>query len=112
MKNLKIFLAVASMFVSTMLVANNDPKPVNKNVTKELSTILGTPSFRVSEDDMIANVHFLVNSKNELVVINVVAENDMVESYIKSRMNYKKVTPGTLKANEEYKVDVRIVAKG
>ncbi|EIJ40792.1 hypothetical protein [Galbibacter orientalis] len=112
MKNFKLVLVMAFVAVSNIVMANVDPKPSNKEVSKQLSTILGTPTFKVTENDMVAKVHFMVNKRSEIVVINVSAENDMVEEYIKSRMNYKKVEVAALKPNEEYIVDVRIVAKG
>ncbi|MDG3583577.1 hypothetical protein [Galbibacter pacificus] len=111
MKNVKLFAVMVMLIATNVLAANNDPKPVGKTVVKQLSTILGTPAFKVTEDDILANVRFMVNLEGEIVVLTVKAENDIVEEYIKSRMNYKKVEGDTLKKGEEYVVDVRIVAK-
>ncbi|MCM5663168.1 hypothetical protein [Galbibacter mesophilus] len=102
---------MALLAVSTTVLANEkDPKPTGKEVSTQLSAILGTPSFDVSSKDLLAKVHFMVNKKSELIVINVDAENEMVEDYIKSRMNYKKIDKSLLEVGEDYIVDVRIVA--
>ncbi|QLE02073.1 hypothetical protein HX109_11090 [Galbibacter sp. BG1] len=111
MKTIKLFLTVALMAVATTVLANeNDPKPTNKAVSEQLSTILGTPAFKVTDKDLLARVHFMVNKDHELIVISVKAENEMVEDYIKSRMNYKKIEKNSLQLGEDYVVDVRIVA--
>ncbi|WP_417444894.1 hypothetical protein [Joostella sp.] len=112
MKNFKLTLILALLAVSNIVMAsNNDPKPTNSEVSKQLSLILGTPSFRVSDNDMLAKVHFMVNKKSELIVLTVTAENEMVEDYIKSRMNYEKINNSSLEAGKEYLINVRIVAK-
>lgn len=110
MKQSKLILMLA-IFMSTVVMANVDPRPSTKEISKQLSFILGTPDFRLTQDAIVANVRFKVNSESEIVVLTVKSENELVESYIKSRMNYRKVEISGLVKGQEYTVDVRILPK-
>lgn len=110
MKNSKLILMFA-LFSVTTLMANVDPKPSSKEISKQLSFILGTPDFRLTENAIVAKVRFKMNADSEIVVLTVKSENELVESYIKSRMNYQKVEVAGLVKGEEYTVDVRILAR-
>lgn len=110
MKNSKLMLLIA-LFSVTTLKAGVDPKPSTKEISKQLSFLLGTPDFRLTENAIVAEVRFKMNSKSEIVVLTVKSENELVETYIKNRMNYQKVEVAGLVKGEEYTVDVRILAR-
>jgi len=55
-------------------------------------------------------VSFMLNDENEIVVISVETEDDNVERFVKSRLNYQEVA-STLEQGKAYKVPVRIVSE-
>lgn len=103
------FILMAMLLGSTVTMANVDPKPSTKEISKQLASILGTPNFKLSEDATVANVRFKVTSESEIVVLTVKSENDLVEQYIKSRFNYRKIEIAGLDKGQEYTVDVRVL---
>lgn len=109
METFKSIIATAVLALTTTLAtANVDPKPTKDEVKQELTDLLGAPNFRIGENDLTATVHFLINNSNEIVVLDVKAENELIESYIKSRLNYKEVKSGKLVKGQDYKVSVRV----
>lgn len=109
MKRSKLILVLAILSM-TFGMANVDPNPTAKEISKQLSAILGKPDFRLTENVLVAKVRFKVNAESELVVLTVKSENELVEAYIKSRMNYRKVDVPGLAKGMEYNVSVRILA--
>ncbi|HLV62571.1 hypothetical protein [Galbibacter sp.] len=110
MKQSKLMLMLA-IFSTSLLMAHVDPNPSAKEISKELSSILGTPNFTLTEKVLVASVRFKVNVESEIVVLTVKSENELVESYIKGRMNYRKVDVPGLEIGKEYTVDVRILSR-
>lgn len=108
MKNSKLILLFA-IFSTTVAMANVDPTPSSKEISKQLSILLGTPDFRLTQDAIVANVRFKVNVESEIVVLTVKSENELVEAYIKSRFNYRKIEISGLVKGREYTVDVRVL---
>lgn len=106
------FISVLTLFWSLQGVhaSTADLDPGKDKVVAQLSELLKSPGIKAAPDDLVATVHFMVNRANEIVVIEVVAENDMLESYIKSRLNYKEINCEVLESGEEYIVPVRIKA--
>ena len=110
MKHSKLILMLAFLTM-TFGMANVDPSPNSKAISKQLSAILGRPDFGLTEEVLIAKVRFKVNAQSELVVLTVKSKNELVEAYIKSRMNYRKVDVAGLVKGMEYTVDVRILSR-
>jgi len=116
MKTIKIALLVFATAFTSTLTASNDPvktKPVSKiesaEVAKEIGRLLDSPSF-VIEKELKAFVTFTLNQNNEIVVLTVKTEDETVENYIKSRLNYTKLDL-KLNLNKKYGVPVRIRIK-
>ena len=98
-----VIFALSTAYASATEPVNNE-KP--KTISQEVSNLLQQPGFEV-ERDLFATVTLMVNESNELVVLEVKTLSPSVQSYIKSRLNYKKVdlaTPGS-----EIVLPVRIV---
>jgi len=110
MKNLKMYLVAILIALGTTVSANNTT-PENSDepkvgVTTQIAELLKNPEM-VIKKDIEATVTFTVNDKKELVVINVESTNENVDAFIKSRLNYKKLS--TTKTGEQWVVPVRIV---
>lgn len=109
MKNFKSLVLLVAIAASTVLSASTNPtkadRPVNE-ITAQIGNLLENPNFKVQET-ITADVTFTVNDKHEIVVLSVDTDAELVESYIKSRLNYKALNAKT--NSKPYTVPVRIV---
>jgi len=102
---LTVFLTVALFTGSVM--ANNGDEPVKSTKGSEVRTEIMkmvTPPDINEEQSGTANVEFLVTVKNEIVILTVDSSNEYLESYVKSKMNYKKLKTKGIRANSKYKL--------
>ncbi len=108
MKNLKIYL-VAMLLTFGISASATTPTSGkdDKDVTTQIAELLKNPEIKV-EKEIMAKVTFIVNDNNELVVINVDTQNENVDAFIKSRLNYKKVN---INVKGEWVVPVRIMTE-
>ena len=102
MKTIKSIVLVALIAFSSVVSANTNPEnPVKTTkaesnvITQQVEKLLQDPTFEI-EKDIIASVTLTINKKNEIVVLSVDTDDYIVEEYIKSRLNYKKLSENTL----------------
>jgi len=108
MKKLNVILLALAFVVSSFSYANNAPKTVTNDLTKEIKTLLKKTTFNV-EKESTAFVTFTLNANKEIVVLTVDSENKSVERFIKSRLNYQKVVSSLDENVKFYKIPVRVV---
>lgn len=107
MKATKILLLVV-LFIGQVTFASNT-KPTREDsqkITKRVSSLLENPSFDI-EDEIKVSVKLIVNSKNEVVVLDILTDNVDAEEFIKSRLNYSSIE-GTL-IGEQFIIPVRLI---
>ncbi|NNM23061.1 MAG: hypothetical protein HKO54_05890 [Flavobacteriaceae bacterium] len=112
MKTIKSIALALLLVMGTALYANNNPaaeKVKKEQVTQEIAQLLKSPRFELNETTT-AQVLFVVNKDNEIVVTSVDTENWEVEDYIKYRLNYKKLDI-ILERGKEYKLPVTITSE-
>lgn len=111
MKTIKALLLVVAIALSSSLYANDKPtKDTSSAISQEIGQLLKNPDFTV-ENDILANVKVFFNDDNEIVVLTVNSESKDIDSYIKSRLNYKELSNDVNNKNRYYIVPVRITAK-
>lgn len=109
MKKVKVMLVATALLIGSLASAATNPNPVNDPTSEEIGTLLKNPAFEVTEE-LTAEVTFMINSENEIVVLSVKTDDETVEKFVKSRLNYQEV--GTaLEQGKEYMVPVRIVSE-
>lgn len=111
MKKLKTLLLVVAITVSGVLSASSvDKKDDSVVITDEIGKLLKNPSFFVDKD-IVADVTITLNKNNEMVVLSVDSNEQYVNDFIKSRLNYKEL-PATFTSKERtFKVPVRVTVK-
>ena len=110
MKTMKsIVLALAIITGSVVSAANVPTEPTNEPAERQISTMLENPKFKV-ENEISAYVTFTLNAENEIVVLSVKTENEQVERFVKSRLNYNKLS-ANLEQGKAYGVPVRIISE-
>lgn len=106
----KLFLVLVITFTG---VLSASASPINAEpsiIAKEIGELLENPKFEVG-DDMLASVTFVLNKENEIVVLSVDTKSSELESYIKSRLNYNKLSVKLDSKNKTYQVPVRLTSE-
>ena len=103
---------VAAMLLSAGSVFANDSKSKKnvepaKNLSSQIAKLLDDNNF-IIENDITADVRFTLNSNKEIVVLSVKTEDETLEGFVKSRLNYKKVDLTEYREGRTYTVPVRI----
>ncbi|MDG1528487.1 MAG: hypothetical protein P8I51_02505 [Polaribacter sp.] len=114
MKNLKKIIAVIALGLLTVLPAsantNSEPNTKAKKVLRtEIVSLLGTHSYDFSTKVVEAQVSVILNNKSELIVISVNSNNEEVTNYVKSKLNYKKVTVKGIKKGTVYRIPLKMI---
>ena len=111
MKNLKLFIATFALVFAVQVSANNEkPIKATAQLQSELIELMGSNvPFTLENGELTAEVLFTVNTKGEVIVLQIVSDNPAAEKHIKSRINYKKVSHRTSKPGEIYMMPVRVV---
>ena len=110
MKNLKLFILALGLFSINVSAANFHPIKPTDELRIEIVDMIGSNSLN---EIMIAGQHeatvlFTVNSKKELIVLSVDTDNVQLESYLKWKLNYKKVHYRPSKIGEIYLLPVKM----
>lgn len=108
MKKLNVMLLAAAFAVSSVVSAGTNPAKTESTLTNEIKTLLEKPSFKIKKD-LTAYVTLTLNDENEIVVLSVDSKSETLESFIKHRLNYKKLNMSLSGNNKFYKVPVRLV---
>ncbi len=111
MKNLSVILVAFALFFGTNIstaavVVEKDNAKVS--ISQEIASLLQNPEINL-QADIKADVTFTINTEHEIVVLTVDTENEIVERFIKSRLNYEQLE-NNLTPGKEYKVPVRMTA--
>ncbi len=111
MKTVKTLLLVLAITFTSVLSANTDPiKEEPSGLNQEIAALLKNPKFIVDED-LVAQVTFVLNKDKEIVVLDVDTSSEALESYIKSRLNYSRLTLDVKSEKKIYVIPVRITAE-
>ena len=111
MKNLKLFVIALGLFSFNIAAANFHPIKPTDELRVEIVDMIGSDYIdeMMIANEYEANVLFTVNSKKELIVLSVDTDNEQLESYLKWKLNYKKVNYRPSKNGEIYLLPVKMV---
>jgi len=109
MRKLPVVLAAAFLFIAGNLFANDsETSDPNKELAVQIGELLKDNTFVLDEEDITAKVLFTLNHKKEIVVISVDTDDEVLERFVKSRLNYKTVEIPVSKEGTMFTVPVRI----
>ncbi|CAM1370862.1 hypothetical protein [Tenacibaculum xiamenense] len=112
MKTLINIVVAIGITILTMVsaVANTNPtSPENKkNIRNQVVALLGKeiPADKLNASE--AHVNFIINAKDEIVVIEVNSKDDNLSLMIKNRLNYKKINISKSQRGAFYEVPVKV----
>lgn len=109
MKKVTILLAMAVLGMNLSFASNPESKPASQ-VSLEIKELLKAPKLNFKENqEATALVMFTLNNNNEIVVVDVDSKVDQIESFVKARLNYKKLKTKTLLKGKIYKMPLTIL---
>jgi hypothetical protein len=113
MRNLKTIITVIALSVSTIFSVDATEKnlsnsKVNKQLRTEIISLLGDKITLQIINESLAEVAFIVNNKNEIVIISVNSKIDNLNSFVKNKLNYKKRITKGVKKGEFYRMPLKI----
>ncbi len=109
MKNLKIFTAVVALaFLSLSFTSTT--KETKKELHDQIVELIGDSSQSLADINLNAEITFTLNDKSEIVVVSVKSDNIIVDNFIKSKLNYKKVNVKALNPGKMYRLPFKVVS--
>lgn len=115
--NKQIMRKLSLVFVAAMLLATGNilaNDSVKDDPTKKLSTQIGEllgDNYETGDDvSLTAQVRFTLNNEGEIVVLSVDTENKRLESFVKGRLNYKKVSVQNASEGTMFTIPIRIAS--
>ena len=114
MKNLKTIITVIAIGLSTIFsvaATENNPTNINKVLRTELVSLLGDKIPLKIDKSYSAEITFIVNNENEVIVISVDSKLSGFNKYAKSKLNYKKIKIKNIKKGEIYRMPIKINKK-
>lgn len=105
-------VSVAFALLATMSVFATKGKKATKenSLSGQIYEMLKENQFNADHKEMTAEVRFIVSDKGELIVLSVETENEILEGFVKSRLNYQKVQLQNVAPGKVYIIPVRITA--
>ena len=109
MRKISLVLVAAMLLITgNVLATEAKPKNPTKSLSAQISQMLSLNTFTEEEVDLTAQVRFTLNNKHEIVVLSVDSENESLEGFVKTKLNYQKVDVESYKEGKMYTVPVRI----
>lgn len=111
MKSIKMLLLAVAITFSSAISASTVTEDAEINaITTDVSKRLKNPKFLLEKNELV-NVTLIVNKDNELVVLSVDSDNFEISDFIKSRLNYSKVSVQLDNISKKFIVPVRLSIK-
>jgi hypothetical protein len=108
MKKLAVLIFVFAMSVTSTFANNEDKlKKKKSEVRTEVVKLLGNYD-RDLRSNLNTTVSFIINRKNEIVVLSVASKNQSLVSYVKRKLNYKKIKVSALNYMKVYQLPLKV----
>ncbi|MDJ0646938.1 MAG: hypothetical protein QNJ57_13240 [Flavobacteriaceae bacterium] len=108
MKRLKLITALFLTVLFFSSFTEVDKKEFKHELHDKITTLIGTPGDQLVERTIRTEVYFTFNNKQEIVVLSVATEDYGVDSFLKRKLNYKKVNLQGVTKGAIYKLPVTI----
>jgi hypothetical protein len=114
MRNIKTIVTILAISLATTLLTTateKAPSNITQKLRTEIVSMLGNKISLELKTSATAEISFIINNYNEIVIISVDSKIDELKSIIKSKLNYKKIAVRGTEKGEIYKIPLRINAK-
>lgn len=106
------YLIIAFVLLATSVSAATFTGPVKptSQLRSEIVDIIGPNCpYEHNNDECTAEVLFTINTNSEIIVLSVVSPNSKAEGFLKSKLNYKKVSHTPKREGEIFLLPLRMV---
>ncbi|MBU3011924.1 hypothetical protein KO506_10960 [Polaribacter vadi] len=119
MKNLKSIIAIIAITLATTFSATATEKKtetakekakISNILRTEIVSMLGNEIQVELEDTTSAEISFMINNENEVIIVSVDSEVTEFSSFVKNKLNYKKISVKGTKKGEIYRIPVKLKA--
>ncbi|MEQ5789568.1 hypothetical protein J4E06_00795 [Muricauda sp. NFXS6] len=111
MRKFKTVSVAFALFATMSAFAIEGKKGTKENnLSGQIYEMLKENQFNADYKEMTAEVRFIVSEKGELVVLSVETKDEILEGFVKTRLNYQKVELDNVAPGRVYKLPVRITA--
>ena len=114
MKSLKTIITVIAISLTTVFstaATEKNPESTKNSLRTELVSLLGNNIPLKVDKSYSAEISFIINNSNEVVVISVNSKLSDFNKYAKNKLNYKKINVKNIKKGEVYKMPIIINKK-
>ncbi|WP_203292897.1 hypothetical protein [Luteirhabdus pelagi] len=108
MKKIKVLAMAAMLLAGSLTIAANNNLNDDLDPSSAIASLLENPTFDY-DANMEALVSFIINDEGELVVLSVQTQHENFEYFLKSRLNYKKISDVSLQPGKQYKIPVKLM---
>ena len=113
MKKLKLTITAIALCFATMTAFATEIEPTsesNQAFRSQIVSLLGSevPDYLTDGGELTANLSLMLNNNNEIIVVSTNSNNESLDNYVKSKLNYQKIDVKGLKKGEIYKVPLTI----
>lgn len=113
MKTFKSLVIIFCLSIVTTFTvqANENVNPIikaKKLLHTEITSIMGGSVPFTTDKTIKANVSFMLNNKREIVILDVNSDSEQLASYIKSKLNYKKVDNSDIQKGSVYELPITV----
>lgn len=107
---INIFLALGIALLSSIsaVAATTNPTTSKNNLREQVVSLIGKRIPVKANGTINAQISFMVNDKNEIVIIDVTSENTELSTYIKNKLNYQKVNITKEYQKEIYELPIKV----
>jgi len=105
-KLLFVALVASLIFASTAFAATDGASPESALRTQILKYIDQPYHSVFNGEDLVANLRLMINKDNEIIVIDSGTQNPLLDKYLKSHLNYKKVDADNINYFDFYFIKV------
>ena len=111
MRKLSLVFVAAMLLVTGNILANNSIKDEPaKKLSTQIGELLDDNNFSSDDISLTAQVRFTLNNEGEIVVLSVDTDNERLESFVKGRLNYKKVEVAGAIEGKMFTIPIKIAS--
>ena len=111
MRNLKSIITIIAISLATTFstaATEKESSKITKKLRTEIVSMLGNKIQVEVKENTLAEISFIVNNKNEVVIVSVDSKVEEFNFFVKKKLNYKKINTKGLKKGEIYIIPVKI----
>ncbi len=111
MRKLSLVFVAAMLLATGNILANDSIKgDPAKKLSTQIHDLMDDNNFSSDDVNLTAQVRFTLNNEGEIVVLSVDTDNERLASFVKGRLNYKKVEVAGATEGKMFTIPIKIAS--